>query len=166
MRLRRQICFTCWFISVTTPYRLIDSVEVKFLVFYTLVLSVVTDCLHTSAVPSPNKISMVTGRWLSGSYINIDYHFNDARYCNMFLRWCHCWARSQNCEKRLSASSCVCVRLSVCSHRTDFNENWLFEIFLEKSVEKIRVYLRLDKNNGCVTWRPMCMYDNISLNSS
>jgi hypothetical protein len=35
-----------------------------------------------------------------------------------------------------------------------------------KSVEKIQVSLKSDKNNGYFTWRPMYIYDYISLNSS
>jgi hypothetical protein len=35
-----------------------------------------------------------------------------------------------------------------------------------KSVEKIQVSLKSDKNNGYFTLRPMYIYDNVSLNSS
>jgi hypothetical protein len=35
----------------------------------------------------------------------------------------------------------------------------------KKSVEKIQVSLKSDKNNGYVTWRPMYIFDNTSLNS-
>ena len=38
------------------------------------------------------------------------------------------------------------------------------EFFL--SSEKIHVSLKSDKNNGHFTWRPMYIYDSISLNSS
>ena len=48
---------------------------------------------------------------------------------------------------------------------TDFDETWYFSIF-RKSVEKIRVLLKSDKNNKYFTWRRFDIYDNISLNSS
>jgi hypothetical protein len=38
-------------------------------------------------------------------------------------------------------------------------------IFLRKSVEKIQVWLKFDKNNGHFTWKPMYIYDT-TLNSS
>jgi len=41
----------------------------------------------------------------------------------------------------------------------------LVSIF-RKSVEKIQVSLKSDKNNGYFTWIPTHIYDNISLNSS
>jgi uncharacterized SAM-dependent methyltransferase len=46
----------------------------------------------------------------------------------------------------------------------DFHEIRYVTIF-RKSVEKIQVYLKSDKNNGYVAWKPMHFY-NISLNSS
>jgi hypothetical protein len=51
------------------------------------------------------------------------------------------------------------------SHWTDFHEI-LFLRISRKSVEKIQVSLKPDKNNGYFTWRPMYIYDNISLTSS
>jgi hypothetical protein len=62
-------------------------------------------------------------------------------------------------------SVCVCLSVCVCPHWTDFHESLHFWIF-RKSVEKIQVSLKSDKNNGYFTWRPMCIYDNISLNYS
>ena len=53
--------------------------------------------------------------------------------------------------------------MSVCLHGTTlfpldgFSWNLIFEDFL--SVEKIQISLKSDKNNGFVTWRPMCVYD-------
>ena len=44
---------------------------------------------------------------------------------------------------------------------TDLNEIWHLSIF-RKSVEKIHVSLKPDKNNGCFTWRP-CTFMIISL---
>jgi len=62
------------------------------------------------------------------------------------------WARSQNCVKRLLASSCLPVRPSVRTeqlgfHLTDLHENWYLMIF-RKSVEKIKFSLKYDKENG------------------
>ena len=59
----------------------------------------------------------------------------------------------QNSEQRLFALSCLSVRLSVPVehlgyHWTDFNETWYLSIF-RKSVEKIQVSLKSDKNNVC-----------------
>ena len=51
------------------------------------------------------------------------------------------------------------------SHWVDFHETWYVGILL-KSVEKIQVQLKPDKDNGYFTWTPMYIYDNISLNSS
>jgi len=79
-------------------------------------------------------------------------------------------ARLQNCEKRLCASSYQSVRLSVRleqlgSHWTDFHETWHLRI-VRKSVEKIQVSLKSDKNDAYLTRRPLHIYDNISLDSS
>ena len=66
---------------------------------------------------------------------------------------------SQNCEKPLLASSCQSVCPPVRLHGItrlpldDFNEFWYWRIFL-KSVEKFKVLLVSDKNNGHFTWRP------------
>ena len=46
------------------------------------------------------------------------------------------------------------------SHWTHFNEIWYLRIF-RKSVEKIQVWLKSDKNNGYFTWRPKYSDDNI-----
>jgi hypothetical protein len=51
------------------------------------------------------------------------------------------------------------------SHWTDFHEIWNLVIF-RKSVEKIQVSLKSDKNDGYFTWRPLYIYDHISLSSS
>jgi hypothetical protein len=75
---------------------------------------------------------------------------------------------SQNCEKRLLVSSQVCpsVRMEqFISHWTDFHEISYLRI-LRKSVEKIQVSLKSDKNNGYFIGRPIYTFDNISLSSS
>jgi hypothetical protein len=50
-------------------------------------------------------------------------------------------------------------------HRTVFRVIWFLNIF-RKSVEKIQLSLKSDKNNWYYTWRPMYIYDHFSLNSS
>ena len=73
---------------------------------------------------------------------------------------------SQNCEKRLLAPSSLSVRTEqLGSQWKDFHEIWFLNLF-RKSVEKIHVLLKSDKNNGYFTWRRFHIYDNISLNSS
>ena len=51
------------------------------------------------------------------------------------------------------------------SHWTDFHFIWYLNTFL-KAVEKIQVSLKPDKNNGSFTWRPIHIFDHISLISS
>ena len=51
------------------------------------------------------------------------------------------------------------------SHWTDYHEIWHLSIF-RKYVEKIQVSLKSDKNKGYFTWRPIYIFDHISLNSS
>jgi hypothetical protein len=79
-------------------------------------------------------------------------------------------ARSQNCEKQLRASSYLSVSLSIRmvqlgSHWTDFHETWHLRI-ARKSVKKIQVSLKSDKNDVSFTRRPLHIYDSTSLNSS
>jgi hypothetical protein len=67
-------------------------------------------------------------------------------------------------------SVCPSICLSICmeqhgSHWTEFYKIWYLRIF-RKSVQKIQVSLKSHKNNRYFTWRPMYIYDNISLNSS
>jgi hypothetical protein len=85
------------------------------------------------------------------------------------VKYSRFYARLQNCEKRLLASSCLSVRPSVRmeqlgSYWTDFHEIWYLSIF-RKSVEKIQVSLKSDKNNGYLL-KSYVICDNISLISS
>jgi hypothetical protein len=60
------------------------------------------------------------------------------------------WAHSQNFEKQLLASSCLCptVRMEqLGSHWADFHKIWYLNIF-RKSVEKIQISLKSDKIDG------------------
>jgi len=59
-------------------------------------------------------------------------------------------ASSQDCEKRLVASSCLSVQLG--SHWTYLNET-LYLTILGEYVEKILVSLKYDNNNRYFTWR-------------
>jgi len=45
-------------------------------------------------------------------------------------------------------------------------EGFYISLFFRKFVDKFRVSLKSEKNNGYFTWGPMYMCDNISLNSS
>jgi len=65
----------------------------------------------------------------------------------------------KTCHVRASA------RYNLDSNWKDFHEIWYMKIF-RKSVEKINESLKSDMNNGYSTWRPMYIYNNISLNSS
>jgi hypothetical protein len=63
--------------------------------------------------------------------------------------------RSQNCEKRQLASS----HLSAWNNSSPTGRigmKFCIWVFFRKSVEKIKVLLKSDKNNGCLTWRPVC----------
>jgi hypothetical protein len=51
------------------------------------------------------------------------------------------------------------------SHWTDFHEIWYLNIF-EKSVQKIEVLLKSDKNDWHFTWTPTHIYDHTSFGSS
>ena len=51
-------------------------------------------------------------------------------------------------------------------HWMDFHEILYLRISCPKSVEKIQVLLKSDKNNGYSTWRPIYIFDYRSLKSS
>ena len=74
----------------------------------------------------------------------------------------------ENCEKRLLASSCLSVS-AYAWNNSAYAERVFIKLVFEcsrKSVEKIQVSLKSNKNNGYVTWRPKDIYDHISLTSS
>jgi hypothetical protein len=61
---------------------------------------------------------------------------------------------------------CPSVRMEhLGSHRPDFHEICYCSIF-RKSVQKIKVLLKSDKNYGYFTWKPVHISDHISLSSS
>jgi hypothetical protein len=47
-----------------------------------------------------------------------------------------------------------------------FSWKFIFEYFFRNSIEKIKISLKSDKNDGYFTRRPLYIRDNISLNSS
>ena len=76
------------------------------------------------------------------------------------------WAHSQNFEKRLLSVVFVCpsVRMEhLASHWMDFSEIWYLLIF-GKSFKKIQLSLKSDKKE-CFTWRPIYIFNHISLSS-
>jgi len=73
----------------------------------------------------------------------------------------------QNCKTDIKISL---VRPSVSMeqlgfHWRDFHEIRYLNIFT-KSVDRIPISFKSDKNNGYFIWRPIYMYDHISLDSS
>jgi hypothetical protein len=81
---------------------------------------------------------------------------NTLIFTNLYFIVCF-WARSQNCEKQLLASSClpVCPSVLPSVHMEQFGFNWknfcvilYFRIF-RKSVQKIQVSLKSDEKKGC-----------------
>jgi hypothetical protein len=58
--------------------------------------------------------------------------------------------------------ACPSVRMEqLSSHWTDFYETWYLNIFL-KSVQKIQVILKSDKNNGYFAWRSTRFIQKVS----
>ena len=73
-------------------------------------------------------------------------------------------------KSNLLASSCLSVCLSVRietlgSQCRNFHEIWYLNIF-RKSVEKIQISLKSDKQNGYFAWITLCIYHHIPLTSS
>ena len=71
---------------------------------------------------------------------------------------CHNFFSCSNVDKLLYfigiASSRLSVRMELGSHWADSHEIWYLWIF-RKSVEKVQVSLKSDKNKGYFTWRPI-----------
>ena len=64
------------------------------------------------------------------------------------------WVLSQDCDKRLLASSCLSVRVSAWYNSAPAGQIFMkfgIRIFFEKTVEKIQVSLKSDKNNRYFT---------------
>ena len=89
------------------------------------------------------------------------------------IRKCY-QAPSKNCEMRLLASSCVSfrlyvrpsVRLSEWKKSAPTLRNFMkfIWVFFQKSFVKFKFLLKSDKNNEHSTWRPIHIYNHISLN--
>jgi hypothetical protein len=80
------------------------------------------------------------------------------------------WVRSQNCEKRLLASSCLSFRPPVRmeqlgSNWTDFHES-SYLIMFRKTAKKMQASLKSDKYSGYFSCRPPDILDHISLSFS
>ena len=74
-------------------------------------------------------------------------------------------APSQNYEKRLLASSCLSVCLSAWNNSAPTERilwNFIFKDFL-KICRENSSFLKPDKHNGYFTWKPMYIYNNVSL---
>jgi len=75
-------------------------------------------------------------------------------------------AKLQKLTTTYVISVCPSVRMEqLCSHWTDFHSIWYLCIF-RKTVEKIQVSLQSANNNRYFTWRPIYIFDHISLSSS
>ena len=62
-------------------------------------------------------------------------------------------------------SVCLSVRMEqLGSHWTHFSGILYLKVF-RKSVDQNSSFIKTDKNYGYFTWRPIYIYDNISLNS-
>jgi hypothetical protein len=83
-------------------------------------------------------------------------HINTCKFCVQSVGFLKRF--SQNCEKRLSASSCLSVRPHGKTRLPPDILSWnlIFECF-SKSVKKIQISLKSHKNNGYLAWKPMCM---------
>jgi hypothetical protein len=63
-------------------------------------------------------------------------------------------------------SDCPSIHMEqLASHCSDFHEIWCFNTF-QKSVEKIQVSLKSEKNNGYFTLKPLFVFYHITLSSS
>jgi hypothetical protein len=84
-------------------------------------------------------------------------YFDNVALFIISLRPCpyHFLARSQNCEKRLSASSClsVCPSPASSSQLPPDGLSWhlIFDDFFRKSVKNSKFFFKSDKNNGYFT---------------
>ena len=95
----------------------------------------------------------------------ISQHFNarDTPSWNWYkdLNYWVCAAYSERCYwKQTPHGMCACVRAG----GWDFDKTWYLTLF-RKSVEKIQISLKSDKNNGYFTWRHFDISDDTSLNS-
>jgi hypothetical protein len=110
---------------------------------------------------SPNVLpTAVTSYSLSGTKCISMYHVRS--FIIQGVNRKSFWVRSQNCEKRLSASSCLSVCLSVCLSLRIFVK--YYRSIFQKYFRKIQTSLKPDKNNKYFTCRSTYLYDIILLN--
>jgi hypothetical protein len=86
----------------------------------------------------------------ASSFVHSDRLFYFARLGVAFLR---------------ASFPCMSVRMEQLGSRwTDFDYTWYLRLF-RKSVEKIKILLKSDKDNGYFTWKRFDVFYDISLNS-
>ena len=90
-------------------------------------------------------------------------------YEEIYLCWVHFLGAIANLQKAAVSfimSACLSTNVEQLGlHGTDFHKIWYLNVF-KKSVQKIKVLLKRDKNNWYFTWRPTYIDDHISLNFS
>jgi hypothetical protein len=121
-------------IQYTVYYNTIQYITIRYTVYYNKIYISVRKSAHVN-----HQVKVLRKR-TQQSY-----------WCWLFL------ARSQNYEKRLLASSCLFFLLSVRMEQLGCHWTYFHEILylriLRKSVEKVEVPLKSDKNNDYFTWR-------------
>ena len=102
-------------------------------------------------------VNEVAPHWQCG----FEYHLK----CECLLRLCIAFAKWRRETISIVMSVCPSVRVEQHSfHWRNFQEIW--HLIFRRSFEKIPVRLNSEKNKGYFTWRPMYIYDHISLSSS
>ena len=108
------------------------------------------------------------GTFIRRDVLNVCSILDSYILCVLTCKWLY-QARLQNCEKRLLASSCLSVCLSTWNNLSPTGQILTEVLYLRifrKSIEKIQVCLKSEKNNGYFMLRNVCLYNNISLNCS
>ena len=112
-----------------------------------------TNIIHMAG--GQTRIQTFNILWKLLQFTNLQLHFLKVWQTKRHFTF---WARMRNCEKRLLATSCVCLsvrpsaRMELGSHWTDLHEIWYVRVF-RKCGEK-GAFHENDKNNGHFTWRP------------
>jgi hypothetical protein len=90
----------------------------------------------------------------------------------MMCDWSFSFGRFSKISKRDYGLRFVCLSVSPSVRMVQLGSQWkdfyqiLYLSIFRKSVEKIKFSLKSDKKNGHFAWRPMYIYENISLHSS
>jgi len=153
---------------------------VRVLVVINVLLTWITDCIiicvciskhRTWNVVCPRESDLLLNT-LCRTLLKTDWAWRtDEAYCVSGLGY-FLGAFRNFCEKRLLASSCLSVCLSVCSMQqfgsqwTDFHEIFIFEYFSKYLCRKFKFSLKSDKNNRYFTWRPLYIIDRNTLGFS